>query len=72
MAETDDVFNGKVAQKTPLTRADIADVLTSLGPAGENREQKIAKIKELCEVKNTGKNPAGNPIWESLDDFPEF
>lgn len=66
-----DVAKEKLKKPSPLTRADIADVLLSIGPAGEERDQKRMVVKTLCIKRGEGKS-AEHGLWDALDDFPEF
>lgn len=56
----------------PLTRSEIAQVLTALAPAGQMRDEKRAAIKRLCQDRRSGVNADAHPIWDALEDFPEF
>jgi hypothetical protein len=73
-SKKNDIYNQKMAQSGPLTRADIADVLLSIGAPGEKRDQKKAAIKQLTEDKpgNHSDGFGGHKIYEALDDFPQW
>jgi hypothetical protein len=72
MVLMNDVIEQKLASTLPLSRGDIAEVLTSVGKPGKMRAEKRAAIKELCERKRTGVQREGHPIWDTLEDFGEF
>lgn len=56
----------------PLTRTEIAVLLSRLGAPGENQTEKQAAVHKLCLDRRTGVNATAHPIWEALDDFPEY
>ncbi len=64
----------KIDQPGPLSRVDIADVLLSIGPAGQLRAEKQAAVKELCEQKlgQHGIGFGGHPIWTTLEDWVQY
>lgn len=66
------VAQQKLSLNRELTRADIADVLKSVGKPGEKRDEKIAAVREMCEAMNTGRNTQGHPIWDTLDEWEDF
>lgn len=66
-----DIIKAKLAQPEPLSRADIADVLLSIAPAGEKRDEKRSVIKKLCQDRNDGETQ-GHGIWNALEDWPQY
>lgn len=67
-----DTAKNKLSKSEPLTREDIADVLMSIAAPGEKRDEKRRIIKELCEARKTGVNRDAHPIWDALEDFPQY
>lgn len=72
MREMNDTVKQKMNVQGPLSRADIADILVSIGPPGENREEKVRVVREVSVSRLSGYNPDGHAIWNTLDDFPEY
>lgn len=57
----------ELKKKGKLTRQDVADLLTSLGEPGKNREEKLGAIRELSK-----KNGQGFSIEMTLDSYQEY
>ena len=62
-----DIDKIKNKPKSQITRADIAELLKSIGEPGEKRDEKAAAVAGLLL-----KNPQGIDASESLVDFEEY
>lgn len=62
----------KTQPKGPLTRAEIATLMATIAPRGEMRDEKRAAVKQLCQSRRSGVNADAHPVWDALEDFPEY
>lgn len=55
------------ANKKIVTRADLAELLASIGAPGEKRDEKLQAVMELDM-----KNPQGHGIHLTLESYQEY
>lgn len=57
----------ELQNKPQITRADIIDLLTSIGAPGEKQDEKVEAVKSLNR-----KNRQGYGIEQTLESYSEF
>lgn len=54
-------------KKQQISRADIGELLTSIGAPGEKQDEKIEAVKSLNRS-----NRQGHGVYETLESYAEF
>lgn len=71
--DTQEIFDGIVKAAKQPSRADIAKLLSSIAPPGEERELKKQKITDLyAAMPFGGTNLQGHNVVGALDSWEEF
>lgn len=66
----DEIIGKIIAEKRPITRADVAELLASVGEPGKKRGTKEKAVKKLYDQAGIrGQSFQNFAVWDSLEDY---